>query len=133
VKRLVLVALAAACAKGPQTPFDKHVRRQLGGDAVIERSDISRAAYLAHRDERMDFELDANGNLTRTEFEIPGEALPDVVRAAVPLKRVYKARVRFKKDGITFWITNNDDMDWTVDVNGKILDHSFQSHDIDDE
>src|SRR5687767_4738564 len=69
VKRLVLVAFVAACgASSPRTPFEKNARRQLAGDATIERSRFFRDKYDAYRDERMDFELDADGNLTRTEI-----------------------------------------------------------------
>jgi hypothetical protein len=127
VKRIALVMLlAAACgSSSPRTAFEKKARHQLAGEATIKRSDLSRAAHVAHRNERMDFELDAVGNLMRTEVTIPGAALPIIVRAAVPLNHVHTATVVFTKGTILFLIRADDDeRDWLVDANGKIVSHT---------
>jgi hypothetical protein len=127
VKRIALVMLlAAACGSSPpRTPLQRTIRKQLGGDATIERSDLSRAAYLAYRDERMKFELDAKGMLTRTEIDIPRAALPTVVRAAFPMEHGYTATVVFANGTVTFMIRAVDDeRDWVIDANGTVLSHT---------
>jgi hypothetical protein len=134
VKRFVLlVSLAACLSKGPMSPAAQRAHDRLGNVTVESHLDRHPPTYEAYRDERMDFELDAAGNLTRTSIEIPRDALPASVLAAVPLRRIADAFVIFEKGTVTFRLSNGDDEFWSVDVSGKILSYDFQGDDCCDD
>jgi hypothetical protein len=138
VKRLLLVALVAGCLPFPNTKptkLEKHIHNQLAGDAKIVRHGADSSygdGYEAHRKERMDFRLNSSGDLTRTEFTIPGAALPAAVRAAIGRKHIYEATVVFERGTVTFHV-DDDDQEWTVDANGKIIDYMFRGDECDDD
>ena len=134
VKRLLLVAVVAGCLPFPnptRSPLEKHIESQLNGKAEIEKLDKVSSfgvAFNAHRDEEMEFELDAKGNLMRTQVAIPDTALPAAVLAVVPAKRISEAIVVFEHGTVRFWLEGYDEH-WIVDANGAVIDHDVEEDD----